>query len=68
MYRSHVGPGRPIAFLTGLVALASVAALAACAGGSQQRAADPVQMYGHYSQVREIQTAVIAGDVAATRW
>jgi cytochrome c553 len=24
-------------------------------------------MYGHYSQVREIQTAVIAGDVAATR-
>lgn len=67
MYRSHVGPGRSLAFLAGLFGLASVAALAACAGGSRPRAADPVQMYGHYSQVREIQSAVIAGDVAATR-
>lgn len=59
MHTRHIGSIGPI--------LAGAALLAACAGRPDPEMASPTHMYAHYEQVGEIRSAVVAGDIDATR-
>lgn len=61
---SHDGPARPIFCLLSLLALP---VLASCRGGPTLQVGGPPEMYAHFQQVGDIHTAVILGDVGATR-
>jgi mono/diheme cytochrome c family protein len=61
VYFSRFGLGR-LALL-----LCAAGAFFACAGGPAPNGTASSQMYAHYGQVGEIQDAVVAGDVDATR-
>ena len=52
---------------TGALLLLATSMLAACAGGPDPDTAAPSHMFAHFMQVGVIQSAVVSGDVGATR-